>query len=69
MYATVYVVRMIFPKFARTYGTSMHHDNHHSNNYIVPPLINFLLGYVTLIHYDLISHKIVHVDGTDGSTN
>ena len=40
-----------FPKFVRTYGTSMHHVNYHSHNYIVPPLIKFLLGYVTLIHY------------------
>ena len=47
----------------------MHHDNYHSNNHIVPPLINFLLSYVTLIHYGLISHKIVHVDGIDGSTS
>ena len=46
---------------------SMHHDNYHSHNYIVPPLINFLLGYVTLIHYGLISQS-VHVDGTDGNT-
>ena len=71
MYATMYIVRnKFFPKFVRTYGTCMHHDNnYHSNKYIVPPLINFLLGYVTLIHYGLISHKVVHVDGTDGSTN
>ena len=46
-----------FPKFMRTYGTSMHHDNYHSHNYIVPPLINFLLGYVTLIHYDFGSRE------------
>ena len=69
MYATVYVVRNNFPKFVRMYGTCMHHDNYHSNNYIVPPLINFLLDYVTLIHCGLISHKVVHVDGTDGSTH
>ena len=62
-------LEIIFPKFVRTYGTSMHHDNYHSHNYIVPPLINFLLGYVTLIHYGLISHEIVHVDGIDGSTS
>ena len=35
----------------------MHHDNYHSHNYIVPPLINFLLDYVTLIHYGLVSQK------------
>ena len=46
---------------------SMHHDNYHSHNYIVPPLIKFLLGYVTLIHYGLVSPS-VHVDGTDGNT-
>ena len=62
-------LEIIFPKFVRTYGMSMHHDNYHSNKYIVPPLINFLLGYVTLIHYGLISQKVVHVDGTDGSTS
>ena len=62
-------LEIIFPKFVRTYGTSMHHDNYHSNNYIVPSLIKFLLGYVTLIHYGLISQKVVHVDGTDGSTS
>ena len=59
----------IFPKFVRTYGTSMHHDNYHSHNYIVPPLINFLLSYVTLIHFVLVSQKVVHVNGTDGSTS
>ena len=62
-------LEIIFPKFVRTYGTSMHHDNYHSNKYIVPPLIKFLLDYVTLIHYDLISQKVVHVDGTDGITS
>ena len=46
----------------------MHHDNYHSNNYIIPPLINFLLSYVTLIHYGLVSSS-VHDDGTDGSTS
>ena len=69
MYATVSTARnKFFPKFVRTYGTSMHHDKYHSNNCIVPPLINFLLGYVTLIHYGLVSQS-VHVDGTDGSTS
>ena len=53
----VYRQKQIFPKFVRTYGMSMHHDNYHSHNYIVPPLINFLLGYVTLIHYGLVSEK------------
>ena len=67
MYATMSTVRNNFPKFVRTYGTSMHHDNYHSQNYIVPPLINFLLGYVTLIHYGLVSQS-VHINGTDGST-
>ena len=34
MYATVSTVRnkKKFPKFMRTYGTSMHHDNYHSHN-------------------------------------
>ena len=63
------LLEIIFPKFVRMYGMCMHPDNHHLNNYIVPPLINFLLGYVTLIHYGLISQKVVHVDGIDGSTN
>ena len=36
----------------------MHHDNYHSHNYIVPPLIKFLLGYVTLIHYDFVSRDL-----------
>ena len=56
MYATVSTARnKVFPKFVRMYGTSMHHDNYHSYNYIVPPLIKFLLGYITLIHYGLVS--------------
>ena len=50
-------LEIIFPKFVRTYGTCMHHDNYHSNNYIVPPLINFLLGYVNLIHYAFVSRE------------
>ena len=58
MYATVYVVRIIFPKFVRTYGTCMHHDKSLLNICIVPPLIDFLLGYVTLIHYDLVSREL-----------
>ena len=52
------LLEIIFPKFVRTYGTCMHHDNYHSNKYIIPPLINFLLGYVTLIHYGLVSQKL-----------
>ena len=48
----------IFPKFVRTYGTCMHHDKSLFNTCIVPPLINFLLGYVTLIHYGLVSQKL-----------
>ena len=36
------LLEIIFPKFVRTYGTSMHHDNYHSHNYIVPPLIKIL---------------------------
>ena len=50
-------LEIIFPKFVRTYGMCMHHDNHHLNKYIVPPLINFLLGYVTLIHYGFVSRE------------
>ena len=32
--------------------------NHYSNTCIVPPLIDFLLGYVTLIHYDFVSREL-----------
>ena len=32
----------------------MHHDKLLFHTYIVPPLINLLLGYVTLIHYDFV---------------
>ena len=59
MYATVYAVRSFnFPKFVRMYGTCMRHDKSLFHTCIVPPLINLLLGYVTLIHYDLISWKL-----------
>ena len=34
MYATVSTARnKVFPKFVRTYGTSMHHDNYHSSEW------------------------------------
>ena len=70
MYATVYAVRSFnFPKFVRTYGTCMHHDKSLLHTCIVSPLLDFLLGYVTLIHYGHVSQKVVHVDGTDGSTS
>ena len=42
--------------------------NHYSNTCIVPPLIDFLLGYVTLIHYDVVSQELHHVVGTDGTS-
>ena len=32
--------------------------NHYSNTCIIPPLIDLLLGYVTLIHYDFVSQKL-----------
>ena len=35
----------------------MHHDKSLLNTCIVP-LIDFLLGYVTLIHYDLVSREL-----------
>ena len=50
-------LEIIFPKFVRTYGTCMHHDKSLLNTCIVP-LIDFLLGYVTLIHYDLVSQEL-----------
>ena len=60
MYTTVYAVRSFnFPKFVRTYGTCMHHDKSSLlHTCIVSPLINFLLGYVTLIHYDFVSQEL-----------
>ena len=51
-------LEIIFPKFGRTYGTCMHHDKILFNTCIVPPLINLLLGYITLIHYDFVSQKL-----------
>ena len=36
----------------------MHDDKSLFNTCIVPPLIDLLLGYVTLIHYDLVSQKL-----------
>ena len=49
---------LIFPKFVRTYGTCMHHDKSLFHTCIVPPLINLLLGYITLIHYDFVSGEL-----------
>ena len=70
MYATMYVARSFnFPKFVRTYGTCMHHDKSLLHTCIVPPLINLLLNYVTLIHYVIVSQELHHVVGTDGSTS
>ena len=58
-----------FPKFVRTYGTCMHHDKSSLfHNCIVPTLINLILSYVTLIHYDFVSWELHHVVGTNGST-
>ena len=68
MYATGYAVRNNFPKFVRLYGTRMHHDKSLFHTCIVPPLINLILGYVTLIHYDFVSRELHHVVGIDGST-
>ena len=62
-------LEIVFPKFVRTYGMCMHHDKLLFHTCIVPPLINLLLGYVTLIHYDLVSRELHHVVGTDGSTS
>ena len=36
----------------------MHHDKLLFHTCIVPPLINLLLGYVTLIHYDFVSREL-----------
>ena len=47
-----------FSKSVRTYGTCMHHDKSLFNTYIVPPLIDLLLGCVTLIHYDFVSREL-----------
>ena len=43
--------------------------NHSLHTCIVPPLISLVLGYVTLIHYDVVSQELHHVVGTDGSTS
>ena len=50
-------LEIIFPKFVRTYETCMHHDKSLLNTCIIPPLIDLLLGYVTLIHYDFVSRE------------
>ena len=69
LYASVYAVRSFnFPKFVRTYGTYMHHDKLLLHTCIVPLLISLLLGYVTLIHYVIVSQELHHVVGIDGST-
>ena len=36
----------------------MHHDKSLLYTCIVPPLMDFLLSYVTLIHYDFVSQKL-----------
>ena len=50
-------LEIIFPKFVRMYGTCMHHDKS-LFNCIGPPLIDLLLGYITLIHYDFVSREL-----------
>ena len=67
MYATVSTVRNKF--FLSLWGHTERACIMIINNYIVPPLINFLLGYVTLLHYGLVSHQVVHVNGADGTHN
>ena len=66
-------LEIFFPKFVRTYRTCMHHDKSLLNTCIVPPLIDFLLGYVTLIHYDLVSRELhvllVQMASSAGSEN
>ena len=52
------LLEIIFPKFVRTFGTCMHHDKLLLHTCIVPPLIDLLLSYVTLIHYDFVSQKL-----------
>ena len=61
-------LEIIFPRFVRTYKTCMHHDKSLFHTCIIPPLINVLLGYITLIHYDFVSQELHHVVGTNGST-
>ena len=36
----------------------MHYDKSLFHTCIVPPLINLILGYVTLIHYDFVSREL-----------
>ena len=58
MYATVSTVRNNF--FLSLWGRTARACimlNYHSHNYIVPPLIKFLLGYVTLINYGIVSPR------------
>ena len=70
LYATMYAIRSFnFPKFVRMYGMCIHHDKSSLHTCIVPPLISHLLGYVTLIHYDIVSWELHHVVGTDGITS
>ena len=50
----------------------MHHDKSLFYTCIVPPLINLILGYVTLIHYDFVSrelHMLVQMATLAGSEN
>ena len=49
---------LIFPKFVRTFGTFMHHDKSFITYYIVPPLINFLFGSVTLFYYNIVLMRV-----------
>ena len=67
------LLEIIFPMFVRTYGTCMHHDKSLFNTCIVPPLIDLLLSYVTLIHYDFLSQKLymllVQMAAPAGSAN
>ena len=70
LYATVYVVRSLI--FLSLWGHTKRTCimiNHSLHTCIVPPLISLLLGYVTLIHYDVVSWELHHVVGTDGSTS
>ena len=47
-----------FPKFVRTYVTCMHHDKSLLLHLHCSSLMDFLLSYVTLIHYDLVSREL-----------
>ena len=51
-------LEIIFPKFVRTYETCMHHGKLLLHTCIIPPLIDLLLGYVTLTHYDFVSQEL-----------